>query len=91
MGLIKMKAALVNTVTNIVESIIIVDSIDDIVPENYKLVEMPMVEMYTSEEERQLYEVIKEIDPEYPDIPKEGRFIDIGVTKWSEEKGFYEE
>jgi hypothetical protein len=86
-----MKAAFVNTVTNIVESIIIVDSIDDIVPENYKLVEIPMVEMYTSEEERQLYEVIKEIDPEYPDIPKEERFIDIGVTKWSEEKGFYEE
>lgn len=91
MGLIKMKAALVNTVTNIVESIIIVDSIDDIVPENYKLIEIPMVEKYTSEEERQLYEVIKEIDPEYPDIPKEERFIDIGVTKWSEEKGFYEE
>ena len=86
-----MKAALVNTVTNIVESIIIVNSVDDVVPENYKLLEIPMIDMYTSEEERQLYEVIKEIDPDYTDIPKGERFIDIGVTKWTIEKGFYEE
>jgi hypothetical protein len=86
-----MKAALVNTVTNIVESIIIVNSMDDVVPENYKLLEIPMVDIYTSEEERQLYEVIKEIDPDYIGIPKGERFIDIGVTKWSSEKGFYEE
>jgi hypothetical protein len=86
-----MKAALVNTLTNIVESIIIVNSIDDLVPENYKLLEIPMVDIYTSEEERQLYEVIKEIDPDYIGIPKGERFIDIGVTKWSSEKGFYEE
>ena len=86
-----MKAALVNTVTNIVESIIIVNSVDDVVPENYKLLEIPMIDMYTSEEERQLYEVIKEIDPDYTDIPKGERFIDIGVTKWLSEKGFYEE
>jgi hypothetical protein len=86
-----MKGVLVNIQTGIVENIIMVNSLEDPVLENYKLFEMPMVEMYTSEEERQLYEIIKEIDPDFIGVPKGERFIDIGVTKWSTEKGFYEE
>lgn len=86
-----MRAALVNTTTNIVESIIIVNSLNDIVPQNYKLVEIPMVELFSSEEERQLYEIIKEIDPNYTEVPKTERFIVLGTTKWIDEIGFYEE
>lgn len=86
-----MRAALVNTTTNIVESIIIVNSLNDIVPQNYKLVEIPMVELFSSEEERQLYEIIKEIDPNYTEVPKTERFIVLGTTKWVDERGFYEE
>lgn len=85
-----MKAAFVNTTTNVVESIIVVNSLDDIIPIGYKLVGIPMVDTFSSEEERQLYEIIKEIDPNYTP-PKAERLIDLGITKWSEERGFYEE
>ena len=86
-----MKVAYVNLLTNIVESIIIVNSLEDTVPTVYKLVEIPLVEIFASEEERQLYEIIKEIDPNYSGIVKIERHIDLGVTKWTEEREFYEE
>lgn len=85
-----MRAAYVNTTSNIVESIIIVNSLEDIVPEGYKLVEIPRIEVFSSEEEKQLYDIIKEFDPTYTVMTSE-RFIDLGITKWSEERGFYEE
>jgi len=86
------KAALVNLSTNIVENIIMVNTFEDPVPENYKLVEITLNEIPITEEERQLYEIIKEIDPSYPNnIPKLEVPINIGATKWSVERGFYEE
>jgi hypothetical protein len=87
-----MRAAYVNLNTGIVQEIIIVNSLNDIVPENYKLVEIPLIEVTSSEEEKQLFDIIKEIDPTFVDtIPKEEIHINIGSTKWSEERGFYEE
>ena len=85
-----MKAAYVNLETKIVEEIIIVNSLEDIVPVGYKLVEIPLVEIFSSEEEKQLYDIIKEFDPTYT-VATIDRFIDLGTTKWSEERGFYEE
>ena len=89
-----MKAALVNTNTGIVELVIIVNSLDDIVPQNYKLVEIPMIENYGGiEEEKQLFDILKEIDPDYIDSKcyMTEKPVNPGITKWSEELGLYEE
>lgn len=88
-----MKAALVNTLTNIVENIIIVDSLEDSVPENYKLVEVPLIEIDYTQEEKDLYELLTQIDPDFvlPIKIKTERIIQIGITKWDEQYGFFEE
>lgn len=89
-----MKAALVNTNTGIVELVIIVNSLDDIVPENYILVDIPSVEIYNgTSEEKQLFNILKEIDPEYVDSKSFTVEMTVhpGVTRWSEEFGLYEE
>ena len=87
-----MKAALVNLETSIVESVIMVDSVDDPVPEGYKLVEVDMIvnNVGKTDEELALYEIIKDLDPDYKYDEIE-RPIHNGQTKWSASKGFYEE
>ena len=87
-----MKAALVNLETGIVESVIIVNSTDDPVPYNYHLVEVDMIVDIASktDEEWALYEIIKDLDPDYKYDEIE-RPIHIGQTKWSASRGFYEE
>jgi hypothetical protein len=86
-----MKAALINTENNIVEGLIIVNSTDDIVPENYKLVEVEYYLDFVSEEEKSLYSILIEIDPGFYDTVKAERPIYPGITKWDESKGFYED
>jgi hypothetical protein len=87
-----MKAALINLETGIVESVIVVNSIDDIVPEGYQLVETDMIvnNIGKTDEELALYEIIKDLDPDYKYDEIE-RPIHIGQTKWSSSRGFYEE
>lgn len=87
-----MKAALVNLETGIVESVIMVDSVDDPVAEGYKLVEVDMIVDIASktDEEWALYEIIKDLDPDYKYDEIE-RPIHNGQTKWSASRGFYEE
>lgn len=87
-----MKAALVNLETSIVESVIMVDSVDDPVPEGYKLVEVDMIvnNVGKTDEELALYEIIKDLDPDYKYDEIE-RPIHNGQTKWSASRGFYEE
>lgn len=92
------KAALVNLTTNIIENIIMVNTFEDPVPENYKLVKIPLIKIETpiSEEEKQLLEIIKEIDPEFPEyiinnVIEVETPIHINITKWTKESGFYEE
>jgi hypothetical protein len=97
MGLINMsiRVALVNLNTSIVDSIIIVNSLEDIVPDGFKIVEIPLVNIcYSStEEEKQLFEIIREIDPDYFESTKfkTEKLIYPGISKWSEELGFYED
>ena len=87
-----MKAALINLETGIVESVIMVDSADDPVAEGYKLVEVDMIVDIASktDEEWALYEIIKDLDPDYKYDEIE-RPIHNGQTKWSASRGFYEE
>jgi hypothetical protein len=87
-----MRAALVNLETSIVESVIVVNSVDDIVPEGYQLVETDMIvnNIGKTDEELALYEIIKDLDPDYKYDEIE-RPIHIGQTKWSVSRGFYEE
>jgi len=82
------KAVLVNIDIGIVENIIMVSSLEEFVPEGYKLVELPKKNLEISEEDKILEEILKEIDPNYV-IQYSERPIIIGVTKWNEEKGFY--
>jgi hypothetical protein len=86
-----MKAALVNTQTGIVENIIIVDSLEDPVPAGYVLAEISLIEIDYTDEEKQLYELLQEIDPEFVLPPKktEEPIVQIGITKWNKNDGFY--
>ena len=86
-----MKAALVNVKSKIVEGLLMVNSLDDIVPKGYKLVEVDYLMDFKSEEEKSLHEILKEIDPMYDNTNKMERTIHPGVTKWTSKKGFYEE
>lgn len=88
-----MKAVLVNVKTEIVENIIVVNSLEDIVPEGYKLVEIPVVEIDYSQDEKDLFELLMQIDPEFvlPSKQVQERVIHIGLTKWTEQNGFFEE
>lgn len=87
-----MKAALVNLETGIVESVIMVDSVDDTVAYGYQLVEVDMIQniIGKTDEELALYEIIKDLDPDYKYDEIE-RPIHNGQTKWSATQGFYEE
>lgn len=86
------KVAYINTTTSIVENIIIVKTLDDIVPKDYKIVEIPKFELDYIDEELELYNFLQSLDPEFifPDKKKIEKTINIGITKWSEKEGFYE-
>lgn len=88
-----MKAALVNTQTGIVENIIIVDSLEDPVESGYTLVEIPVFEIDYAQDEKDLYELLIQIDPEFVLPPKkiQERVIMINSTKWNEQNEFFEE
>lgn len=89
-----MKTAYLDIETGLVELVIVVNSLDDVVPKGKKLLEIPLVDAYNgSQEEQNLFNILKEIDPEYIDSEhyKIERTIYPGITKWSEERGFYEE
>lgn len=89
-NLMPKKVALVNLTTNTVENIIMVSTLEDPVPENYKLVPMKHTEVVPAlyQEQTELIDLIKEIDPNYR-FPTTEAPIEIGVTKWTEEKGFH--
>lgn len=88
-----MKAASVNTQTDIVENIIVVGSTEDLVESGYKLVEIPITEIDYTQDEKDLYELLIQIDPEFVLPPKktQERVIMINSTKWNEQNGFFEE
>lgn len=89
------KVAYINLTTGVVENIIMVKSIKDPVPENYKIVAIPVTQtdIKYPEEEKNLYEVLAIIDPAFVPPPKyriDERPVYINKTKWSVELGFYE-
>lgn len=86
-----MKAALVNKETQIVENVILVNSLDEPVDPSYDLIEVDMLKKDLSAEDMELYEIIKELDPGYY-IEKvlQERIVHIGQTKWNATVGFYE-
>lgn len=90
-GFKSIKVAMINLDTEIVENIILLTSMDDPAPENYKFVEVPSKSDVDDEENLALQSILKDIDPNYvpPPIQMIERFIKIGETKWNEEKGFY--
>ena len=84
------KAAYINISTGIVENIIILKSLEDTISQGYKAVEVP----YEYEElDLEMYKLIQTIDPDYamPEKKKIQRPVHIGITKWDELNGFYEE
>jgi hypothetical protein len=89
------KAALVNVETELVENVIIVDTLEDVVPAGYTLVEIVRIEIDFTDEEKQLYDILEEIDPDFI-RPETSSFvitetpIMIGQTKWNINDGFYE-
>ena len=86
------KAAYINTTTGIVENIIIVKSLEDVIHDGYVLVEVPKIELEYSKDELDLYNFLESIDPDFifPEKIKIEDSIHIGITKWSEQEGFYE-
>jgi len=84
--------ALLNENTSIIEGVIAVNSLDDVVPAGYKLLEIPTEKHFRDEEEKNLYIILKEIDPDFenPDIPLRPITIHPWRTKWTIEKGFHE-
>jgi hypothetical protein len=84
-------AALLNENTSIIEGVIAVNSLEDVVPTGYKLLEIPKYKAFADEEEKELYEILKEIDPDFenPDILLRDIEIHPWVTKWTREKGFH--
>ena len=90
-GTINMKAAVINTSTNIVENIIIVDSMSDPVPDGYMLAEIDMIDVEIPDELKAIAEKMKKKNPNYqlPDSRVE-RPIHIGQTKWTVDLGFYD-
>lgn len=88
-----MKAALVNTQTDIVENIIIVNSSENPIPDGYKLVEISIIEPDYTQDEKDLYELLIQIDPEFvlPLKKTQEPVIMINSTKWNEQDGFFEE
>lgn len=85
-----MKAALVNLQTQVVENVIMVNSLEDVVQEGYKLVEVPIKDKELTPEELEIENFLKEIDPDYVRVvTKIERIININETQWSEESGFY--
>jgi hypothetical protein len=87
------RAALINLSTNIVENILVVDTLEDNVPEGFILAPLEMVQEFTSRELSALQEILKAVDPDFkvPETAPIEHPINIGVTKWSEERKYYEE
>jgi hypothetical protein len=85
------KAALVNVETELVENVIIVDTLEDVVPAGYILVEVPRTEIDFTEEEQELYDFLAEIDTEYvyPNKKIVEKYVEISVTRWNETEGFH--
>ena len=87
------KVAYINLETGIVENIIVVSSINDPVPEGYKIIEIPTYEIEYTQEEQDLYEILTTVNPNFvpPPKKKQERSIHINETKWNGEQGFFEE
>lgn len=87
-----MKAAYVNKITEIVENVIMVNSLQDPVAEPYVLAEIAAIEIDYTQDEQDLYDFMSQIDPDfvYPAKKRVEPTIEIGVTKWNAENGFYQ-
>lgn len=87
------KAALVNIETEIVENVIMVSTMEDIVPASYVLAPMEFYSEPVSKELSALQTILKDIDPDFKIKEPEARevSINIGVTKWNSERKYYEE
>lgn len=88
-----MKAAYVNKATDLVENIVIVNSVNDPVDEAHVLVEIPINEVDYTQEQINLYDFMKTFDSNFV-YPEKRRIkseisIEIGVTKWNPTNGFY--
>jgi len=85
------KAVVVNKKTEFVDNIILVNSLSDPIGPDHVLVAIDKIEKEMLPEEKELYNVIKELDPNYYDerVMIE-RPIYIGKTKWNNTSGFYE-
>lgn len=81
-----MKASLIDKNTGTVVNVIMVDSLEDPVGEDYMLAPMQYNEPPVDPEYEALVQILKEIDPNYKE-PEKTRTevpINIGVTKWDE-------
>ena len=87
------KVALVNLQTNIVENVIIVDSIDDTPPQGYYYAPMETSEIPVDPEVEQLQNIIKEVDPLYEGVKPIvfEKPITLNKTRWTQQKGFHED
>lgn len=86
-----MKAAYVNKITEIVENIIMVNSLQDSVVEPYTLVEISPIEIEYTQDELDMYDFIRQTDPNFVNPAKKQiqPTIQIGVTKWNADNGFH--
>ena len=87
------KAALVDVSTNIVASLIMVDSLADIVPEGFILAPMEYASIAPDPEHDALQAILSMIDPNHRPVVKEPIEypVHIGITKWTAEKKFHDE
>ena len=84
---------MVKTATGVVENIIIVNSLNDTPPAGYRYAEMEIIETPIDPEVKALQDIIKEVDPLYKAIEPtyHERPIKLKKTKWTSERGFYED
>lgn len=88
------KVALVDTNSNTVTNLIIVDSLDDPVPDGFVLAPMEYItDLDADKENDALQAILSMIDPNHTPVVRAPieRSIHIGVTRWTPEKKFYEE
>jgi hypothetical protein len=88
-----MKVAMVHTATHVVKNVIIVNSLNDTPPAGYHYAEMEIVETPIDPEVKALQDIIKEVDPLFKLVEPthHERQIKLNVTKWTSERGFYED
>jgi hypothetical protein len=85
--------ALINNQTNFVENIVVIELDRDEPPIGYSFAEIPIIKKFPTKQDEELYNMLREIDPNFVFERMYEGPVDIifNKTKWTQEKGFFED